>query len=70
MTEYGIFNDEGILEGNLYYLGVAEKLRTDRYWDDPHAYVSEVCPDHPDQPKEGCEECDGSDEDESTENDE
>jgi hypothetical protein len=62
-AEYGIFNDEGALEGGFYNRDTAVGVLETRYADDPQAYVAEACPDHPDHPRESCEECDSEDED-------
>lgn len=57
MTEYGLFNDEGLLEGQFYSVAEAEAAIADRYSDEDDLHVSEVCPDHPDQERDNCEEC-------------
>lgn len=56
MTEYGIFNDEGFIEGDFYSREAAEAAVAARYSDDDCS-VHEVCPEHRDQPRDGCEEC-------------
>ncbi len=65
MIEYGIFNDEGLVEGQFYSEGEALEARVTRHSDDLWAEVHEVCPDHEEQPRDGCEECaiDGAEDD-------
>jgi hypothetical protein len=57
MTEYGIFSDEGLLEGQFYDLWKAEERLLGYYHPDDGAYVAVICPDHPEQEELGCEEC-------------
>ncbi|QIG58814.1 hypothetical protein SEA_DATBOI_150 [Gordonia phage DatBoi] len=59
-TEYGIFNDEGMLEGGFWSEEEAWGNNAVRYADDPNAYVAEVCPICRDEELtlEGCEVCD------------
>lgn len=60
MTEYGIFNEEGLLEGGFYSAEEAQTKWISTYRDDD-AYVAECCHDHPDQETDRCEECVGED---------
>jgi len=56
MTEYGIFNDEGLLEGQFYDIAKAEaKLASDYNEDD--AYVAAVCPYHSGEEAGHCQSC-------------
>lgn len=57
MTEYGLFNDEGLLEDQFYSKSAAEDAIRERYSDDEFVKVSEICHDHPEQPSFGCEDC-------------
>lgn len=57
MVEYGLFNDEGMVEGGFRSLEEAREAIWDRYDEDDELSVLEVCPDHEEQPKYGCEEC-------------
>lgn len=60
MTEFGIFSDEGLLEGQFWSREVAEEtLRTTYPEDDAH--VAECCREHPEQERETCEECNAED---------
>lgn len=62
MTEYGIFNDEGLVEGGFFERSEAEK-RLSAYSPDDGCEVHEICLDHEGQPRHGCAECDGEEED-------
>lgn len=55
-TEYGIFSDEGFLEGDFYTKEAAEKCAADRYSEDD-VHVAECCEQHREEEKEGCEKC-------------
>jgi hypothetical protein len=57
MTEYGLFNDEGLVEGGFYSVDTAEAAILDRYDSEDELEVKEVCGDHEGQPYDGCEEC-------------
>ncbi len=65
--EYGLFNDEGLVEGQFYSQEEAIKARDERYTDDDDLEVLEICPDHPEYARLGCEECDRDDENEEEE---
>jgi hypothetical protein len=54
--EYGIFNDEGLLEGNFYSYDEAENARELRYPEED-AEVHEVCPEHEDERRDVCPHC-------------
>ncbi|MFI7691746.1 hypothetical protein ACIBQ6_21945 [Nonomuraea sp. NPDC049655] len=57
-TEYGVFNDEGLVEDHLWSLGEAEAAAAQhRAQGDEFAEAREICPDHEGQPKDGCEAC-------------
>ena len=60
-TEYGLFSDDGLIEGDFYSKHDAEKARVKRYPDDD-LEVLECCPEHRDCPRICCEECDAEDE--------
>ena len=55
-TEYGVFNDEGLVEGQFYDVTSANAAAVDM--DDENAYVSLVCESHTDQPYGYCDDCD------------
>ena len=57
MTEFGIFNDEGLVEGQFYTEADAVAAAAERYADDEWIEVRQICPDHAEQPAYGCEEC-------------
>lgn len=58
MIEYGIFNDEGLLEGGFYSVEAVERgMKYPEYLEEPFIYWDEICPDHEEQPQEHCEEC-------------
>lgn len=66
-TQYGIFNDEGCIEANLWSKDQAEAaldLWVEEGEDREDLSIEALCPDHEEQPKDGCEECatDGDDE--------
>lgn len=42
MTEYGLFNDEGLIEGQFYSKDEAELAKLDRYTPDDELYVDIV----------------------------
>lgn len=54
--EYGIFNDEGKIEGDYYSREEAEAACA-RYPEEEGAVVQECCPEHPEHARESCEEC-------------
>lgn len=56
MPEYGLFNDEGLVEDGFYTLEDAEKALKD-YDTDDDLRVFEVCPEHEEEPKLFCEKC-------------
>jgi len=57
MNEFGIFNDEGKIEGDFYSM-VEAQARIDA---DPETYegchAAECCHDHPEYEKDDCEDC-------------
>ena len=61
MDEYGIFNDEGLLEGQFYSRSEAQFSKETRYIEEDESYISFVCPYHPEQPKDHCEICNNED---------
>lgn len=67
-TEYGIFGDEGLVEGDFYSKEEAKK-RLEKEYPDSGLWVDECCIEHREQRKEHCEECqylDEMEEDEHT----
>lgn len=65
-TEYGIFGDEGLLEGDFYSTAEAERAIEERYADEDGAYAAMICRDHPEHEAMACELC-NADEEESEE---
>lgn len=63
---YGIFNDEGLLEGDFLTAEDAERERVKTYSEDD-AHVAVVCPDHEDQEYDSCESCDTEEDEDSDE---
>ncbi|MBY0525567.1 MAG: hypothetical protein K2R98_19335 [Gemmataceae bacterium] len=59
--EYGLFSDEGLIEGNFYSLEEATEALAKSDPDD-ELQVFEICPEHPDQTRNHCEECDAEEE--------
>jgi hypothetical protein len=57
-TEFGLFNDEGLVENGFYSPEAAREALDTRYSGDDELEIEEICPDHPEQPRCGCEECD------------
>lgn len=56
MTEYGIFSDEGLLEGD-FHSRVSAENRLDSEYSEDDAHIAIVCPEHREQEKDNCEEC-------------
>ena len=56
MDTYGIFSDEGLLEGEFSSREKATVALALSY-DGADAHVGLVCHDHPDHEKDSCEEC-------------
>lgn len=57
MREYGVFNDEGLLEGGFWSEWSALQSLLNDYSEEENAAVHLVCPEHPDQIEDECEEC-------------
>ncbi len=55
-TEFGIFTDEGLLEGDCYSAEEAEAVRVKRYAEED-AHVAPICEYHPGQESTTCEGC-------------
>ncbi len=62
MSEYGLFSDEGLVEGDFPDEITAEIAIKERYSPEDCLVVLECCHDHPDQPRRCCEECDAEEE--------
>jgi len=60
MHSYGIFSDEGLIEGEFSSREEAEAARLARYAED-EAHVRETCFDHPENDRASCEECNAED---------
>jgi len=65
-AEYGLFSDEGLVEGGFFSPEEAN-LALERYSAEDGLEVEEVCPEHPEQPRRWCEECDSEETDEEEE---
>lgn len=60
LTEYGLFNDEGCLDAQMYSAEEAERRRQKYIDGGEHpddVVVKEMCPDHEGEAKDDCEEC-------------
>ena len=69
-SEYGIFNDEGMIDGPFYSKGEAEKVMAELVaQDEPNLTVSEICPDHAEQDRYSCEECEAEELEETEDED-
>lgn len=55
-TEYGIFSEEGLLEGDFYTVESAQAELELDYAEDG-AHVAEICPEHREHEREHCEVC-------------
>lgn len=64
MKEWGIFNDEGLVESQCWSRDEALRRIAESYSDDDEVVVYEICPDHEGFPADNYEECDNEDEDE------
>ena len=68
--EYGIFNDEGCIESQLWTEGEAQIALAHWYTEgERHLSIHRICPDHDEQPADFCEEClaEETDEDDESE---
>lgn len=63
--EYGIFADEGLLEGGFYSEIEAQDAVRERYTADDDVTVLECCRDHPDEARAFCARCMIEDEDDT-----
>jgi hypothetical protein len=64
-TEYGLFSEEGLVEGMFYSPEEATKARDEKYDSEDGLKIKEICPKHLRHPLYWCEECD-REEDERT----
>lgn len=64
MPTWGIFNDEGQVEGDFASAEAAAAAIAARYLDDDGLHVAPCCHDHPEHAATACEVCD-EDEDET-----
>ncbi len=62
MTEYGLFNDEGLVEDGFRTEQEALDAIADRYSPEDELTVEKLCHEHPENADSGCEDCYGSDE--------
>lgn len=60
-TEYGVFNDEGCVERQLWTLEAASRAAA-AYDEDDEVRVEALCPEHDEEPAAFCEECHAEDE--------
>lgn len=70
MRAYGLFNDEGLVEGGFGSVQEAEQARDDNYEPEDELSVHELCSEHPDHAKVGCELCESEEEDENQDDEE
>ncbi len=56
MREFGVFNDEGMIDGGFLTLAEAEKRIQDEYPEDD-CEALEMCEQHHGEPNISCEEC-------------
>lgn len=61
MTEFGIFTDEGMIEGGFWTREEARQIARERFPEE-NCWVATVCHDHEGQEAENCEECNKDDE--------
>lgn len=57
MAEWGLFSEEGLIEGDFLTREDALLARRERYTPDDELEVYEVCPHHPEQSSHDCEDC-------------
>lgn len=62
--EYGVFNDEGLLESGFFTKEEAAMAAAQKYPEEKHVYIALVCQIHEEQEAAHCEKCDENDEDE------
>jgi len=55
--EYGLFNDEGLVEGGFYDRELARMAIDTHYDPEDGLTIEEICPDHPEHARHGCDEC-------------
>lgn len=56
-TEFGIFNDEGCIEGGMFSRAEAEARLVEMGDEGEGCHVAECCIEHPESEREHCEEC-------------
>jgi len=59
--EFGIFNDEGKIEGGMFSRAEAEARLVAMGEEAEGCHVGECCHDHAEHEREGCEECPADD---------
>jgi hypothetical protein len=66
MMEYGVFSDEGMIEGGFFFMepALARAASMNKDEDESVYYASEICPDHEEQPRHNCETCNYQDDSE------
>jgi hypothetical protein len=57
MTELGLFNDEGLMEGQFYSMAEAQLAIAERYTPEDGLVILKICADHPEQADKTCEDC-------------
>ena len=62
MSVYGLFDDEGQIEGDFTTRDEAETARRTRYDADDDLRIEECCHDHPEEPRAACCLCDADEE--------
>lgn len=56
MPEFGLFNDEGCVEAQLYSIAKAQRALA-AYSSEDDLHIAEVCPEHEGHERDFCEEC-------------
>ena len=56
--EYGIFTDEGLIEGGFWSRSDAEDALVEHQHLDDEVWVAPLCPEHEGEPAGYCEQCD------------
>lgn len=56
-TEYGIFNDEGVIARDFYSEEEARAFAAKEFAEEEGLQISALCHEHPEHAAETCEEC-------------
>lgn len=66
-TEFGVFSDEGKIDGGFYSFEEAQNALESLYAEEDDVHVGECCHDHPEHEKDTCELCNAEEDEESSE---